>query len=123
MPVLEGWRGNGIGEPSRMVELRTACHQDLEDVFPIVLHPANQSMLEVRVPHVRVALWKGEREKGEGRGGEGEGRAGGEVEGRREGEGRRRREGEGERGEGGGGVKERTRVDKMPLSPITSPYT
>jgi hypothetical protein len=52
-----------------MVELRTPSHQDLEDVFTIVLHPANQSMLEVRVPHVWVGLEGGRKERRKGGGG------------------------------------------------------
>ena len=49
------------------MELWTPCHEDLEDVLPIVLHPADQSVLEVRAPHVGVGLWReGGRERGDG---------------------------------------------------------
>ena len=63
MAVLKEGRGHWIGETSGVVELWAACYEDLQNVLAIILHPAYQSVLEVRVPHVRRGLGKKKERK------------------------------------------------------------
>ncbi len=56
VPVLGGGRGHGVGEASGVGQLRAAGDEDLEDMFAIVLDPANKAMLEIRARQIMRIL-------------------------------------------------------------------